>query len=630
MPSNFKSVEKCAPSIIVNSSHWLKENYFAKYEIPDTPGEPNGKGIDAGFETILRELYDHQAHMVGFRIESKQRLIQWACAIAYRYDFQFGELDRYLVHWTDKKRQNNEVIDEIQLQILEKPSERKIITVHKFFTTYLITVQGNHHQQWVDDEFDYLKKVVNYASNVPTRTPNSQPLVNSEDDTFVKTHATTLATNTHSPNPEPLPTPTNPRGRTTSTHEHQHTDLQALERSLCETVTNLESKLESFIEKTDEKQNTIKNLESKFETFMKNTNEEIKNLKTKVNDNDSKTVRKMNDLQRDTNAEIADVKISVRKTQTELESMKQESKTAIISLKEQIHDLIRQQTDLRERNDMQIDISTSNRFELLQDTGNTSVKGIDTNSGEDDNSRNSSLSEHEQTSGRQNVNGSNSQPQDTHPKNHQVLMLFDSHGNDLVANKMYKNKDIQIEVLGQSKKTINGAKEYLDNRRNKSEHILLCVGSNDLATKSVDNTIRDMQNLLSNHADPDVAVHIFPAIERVDSPKFNQKVTDYNDKLYVLCANYMNCSVIDLHNIAASSRNLFAKDGIHFNFKGRKELVKCIKTHLNPALGMKPYSEYVFDKSSGNQSDFRNDTNHTPAWDPRGPRTSRFVPNHTG
>ena len=192
---------------------------------------------------------------------------------------------------------------------------------------------------------------------------------------------------------------------------------------------------------------------------MKNTNEEIKNLKTKVNDNDSKTVRKMNDLQRDTNAEIADVKISVRKTQTELESMEQESETAIISLKEQIRDLIRQQTDLRERNDMQIDISTSNRFEMLQYTGNTSFKGRETNSGEDDNSRSSSLSEHEQTSGRQNGNGSNSQPQDTHPKNCQVLMLFDSHGNNLVANKMYKNKDIQIEVLCQSKKTINGAKE---------------------------------------------------------------------------------------------------------------------------------------------------------------------------
>ena len=35
----------------------------------------------------------------------------------------------------------------------------------------------------------------------------------------------------------------------TCTNEHQHTDLQALERSLCETVTNLQSKLESFIEK---------------------------------------------------------------------------------------------------------------------------------------------------------------------------------------------------------------------------------------------------------------------------------------------------------------------------------------------------------------------------------------------
>ena len=73
MPSHFNSVEKRVPSIIVNSFHCLKENYFAKYEILYTPCEPSGQGIDADSDTICRELYDHQTNMVGFKIKLKQR-----------------------------------------------------------------------------------------------------------------------------------------------------------------------------------------------------------------------------------------------------------------------------------------------------------------------------------------------------------------------------------------------------------------------------------------------------------------------------------------------------------------------------------------------------------------------------
>lgn len=37
---------------------------------------------------------------------------------------------------------------------------------------------------------------------------------------------------------------------------------------------------------------------------------------------------------------------------------------------------------------------------------------------------------------------------------------------------------------------------------------------------------------------------------------------------------------------------MYAKDGIHFNNLGKRSLVRKIKAHLNPHLGLKDYNHY--------------------------------------
>ena len=73
-----------------------------------------------------------------------------------------GDDEDYVVQWTDRQcAHNKDLHDEIQIQIFENNQEkRKVVTIHIFFTTFLITVQGTTYEEWSRFEFQYLKGFV--------------------------------------------------------------------------------------------------------------------------------------------------------------------------------------------------------------------------------------------------------------------------------------------------------------------------------------------------------------------------------------------------------------------------------------------------------------------------------------
>ena len=150
---------------IIKTKEWdiaKPVDFLSKYEIPQTPNEPSGKSIDAEFEAINLNLYAPNANMVGFRVRNKDRLIGWIHCLAYRYYALLGEDEDYEVQWTDRQcAHNKDLHDEIQIQIFENNQEkRKVVTIHIFFTTFLITVQGTTYEEWARFEFQYLKGLV--------------------------------------------------------------------------------------------------------------------------------------------------------------------------------------------------------------------------------------------------------------------------------------------------------------------------------------------------------------------------------------------------------------------------------------------------------------------------------------
>ena len=72
MASVFTQLEKPEPASVTFSDHWLPENEFDKYMIPEIPRVPTGQANNALIESIDPNLYKPKAHMVAFRVERKE------------------------------------------------------------------------------------------------------------------------------------------------------------------------------------------------------------------------------------------------------------------------------------------------------------------------------------------------------------------------------------------------------------------------------------------------------------------------------------------------------------------------------------------------------------------------------
>jgi len=119
------------------------------------------------------------------------------------------------------------------------------------------------------------------------------------------------------------------------------------------------------------------------------------------------------------------------------------------------------------------------------------------------------------------------------------------------------------------------------------------VGSNDLSEKETNTCVAEMKNLIQRTkiSHKATTVHILPTFERVGEHDFNEKVMKFNKEIQQFCKKESKCEFIQNNVIFGNNKAMYS-DGIHFSALGQKNLVRIMKTHLNPILGLKPYTEY--------------------------------------
>jgi hypothetical protein len=84
---------------------------------------------------------------------------------------------------------------------------------------------------------------------------------------------------------------------------------------------------------------------------------------------------------------------------------------------------------------------------------------------------------------------------------------------------------------------------------------------------------------------------VLPAFERVHNDTFNSKVDDFNQEIKNYCSSTEDIKFINNKLISSLDPSLYS-DGVHFSDAGKRHLVRIIKFHLNPFIGLKPYNNY--------------------------------------
>ena len=72
---------------------------------------------------------------------------------------------------------------------------------------------------------------------------------------------------------------------------------------------------------------------------------------------------------------------------------------------------------------------------------------------------------------------------------------------------------------------------------------------------------------------------------------FNSKVDDFNQEIKNYCSSTEDIKFINNKLISSLDPSLYS-DGVHFSDAGKRNLVRIIKFHLNPFIGLKPYNNY--------------------------------------
>ena len=177
---------------------------------------------------------------------------------------------------------------------------------------------------------------------------------------------------------------------------------------------------------------------------------------------------------------------------------------------------------------------------------------------------------------------------------------------------MYRKQEVQTKILDVGKKTLDGAIEFISNSNMMGKQTVLLVGSNDLSSKSATEVFKQINKLcdIFQKKFHSCDLNIMPILPRPYNNKYNREAAVLNEKL-----NYMNkhnVSVVSSMEIRESDIDFFNRDNIHLNQDGNIQLVRAIKTHMNPKLGLPEYTTYSRQSRSTNEllKDSRNRSFH--------------------
>ncbi|XP_061171041.1 uncharacterized protein LOC133180580 [Saccostrea echinata] len=535
----FSKISKADQEVIMNSFYWDSVLNTAHYQFPDVPKLPTGKAAHAELEHIDKNLYKPNAKMVSFRVQDKNRLMNWLKCLAYRYHYQFGKRKEFKCEWIDRlKDGSKELIDEVLVRLLSVDIEgeemEKIITINVYFSTHLITVQGNNYLHWVDDEFPHLKSVVENMStqdNSETKVKNLLDVSAEYDEfqSFLSSNKKTFST-PRIISPNTVASPNN---------------MQTIESGICSRFSTLDRKIDVFNNNLLEK---INNLE---EIISRNSQENEINHSV-LQSRNKELENKINYLL----AEMGKKEEKIKELKKEISRLKEDKK-------ENKNEKEQQKENKNEEKDNEMNV-------MLEE--NTSVKCLIPTA-----NRYEALSTDVEEPGA--MHQTRSDISCEMPKKKQDLpieVIMDSHGKWLDPKWMYKNKDLRITVLGAGKKNIKGAMEHIQSITF-PKHLIIGVGCNDLSNEnSEDVSLRFKEMITKNPTN--CVLHILPIFERYGDSTYNQKVTETNRELQKLCEEN-GVNFIKMNKISSENPQNYTRDGVHFSNIGRKNLVIMIKQH---------------------------------------------------
>ena len=95
---------------------------------------------------------------------------------------------------------------------------------------------------------------------------------------------------------------------------------------------------------------------------------------------------------------------------------------------------------------------------------------------------------------------------------------------------------------------------------------------------------------------------MFPLFHRINEERFNQDVDLLNTKLQLITCKTV--SLVKNDNINSRNHRYYHSDGVHLSSSGNLELVRTIKSYMNPALGLRNYnhkfSSQLYSKETNN------------------------------
>ena len=185
-------------------------------------------------------------------------------------------------------------------------------------------------------------------------------------------------------------------------------------------------------------------------------------------------------------------------------------------------------------------------------------------------------------------------------ENIDCLIITDSIGKDLKGELLYTNKKCVVKLLPNG--TMYEAHHYINNNPQvikNSKSVVLILGHTEIGTQPTSDCITDIKNLIEllQEINPMTEIIVTPISERAGGSELNDSVKSYNTVLKRECPTGVH--LID-RRIVAYKGYLYDWDGKHLNEKGNRELVRAIKTVVNPILGLPPYITNRRNRSDNN------------------------------
>ncbi|VDI07899.1 Hypothetical predicted protein [Mytilus galloprovincialis] len=577
----FTKLEKLDPEQVLSSPFWKKQNDISKYKLPRLPKQPTGKALHAQYEdanTCSGDLYMPGARMTAFRVRSTERFLSWIKTFAYRYHLQLGELSDHTCIWVDKVNNDTGPIVEIFIQIFQgteqetKIESNKLLTFHLYPTTFVITVQGNLHSVWAENEFKYMKSIVDADCIVPSENLLTHDL-DSSDNNYL--HFVTMLESKNDVSETNLKVASSPRIIVPKSQSKIHTDnesicfsIQKMEEKICSMSTSLDSHLDNInskIEKLSKCEQLIQDLTLKSDNQPADVEQRLQVLENKIfdyinskvteikqeiktypkieekvfefeNNQSAALEQRLNVLENKivdyVNLKVTEIKQET-KTYSEIEEKvlefenkfeifqeKCEHATFVQPKEKQPESQFSQNKDSQLISDNQLlrseNMTLKSNLKMLEEKIQSLMehKTQDVIPQVSTSNSFSLLADHNN-----NISNDEKETELKAPISNQhhceIRFVMDSHGNGIDPKRIYKNKDAELIILGKGEKTINGAKNYCDSHSSPT-HLVIGVGNNDLEKKPTDTCIADIKYFILTflQKNKDTTIHVLPAFER--------------------------------------------------------------------------------------------------------------------